>query len=387
MLNRRTLRIKAMQALYGFKQCENANYYLALDQISDSFSLAEKPLDKQKAEGYKQLASLFFEENYQNHTVIQNDLPDLAFKPALDAINFYQNMVKKDKDAFGRQMVNAVDNLYFEYLLMLNLLIELGACAKNTSIEKASKKSQFVNVAINESVFLENKVIVALKNFRQLEILFIKHNANWSDQKQFVKKFYKNVVRVDETFIEYLKEENPSLESDKKVIDYIVKKLFFKHDMMVTFFDEKDINWVENDDILKSMVLRTIKSIGDDEEIELSELSKTWEEDKEFFIDLYKYTLEEDSKWENLVAENIKNWDIERVSLTDRVMIKMAIAEMIHFSSIPVKVTINEYIEIAKIYSTPKSKQFINGMLDVLSHELINQKVIRKSGRGLIDNK
>ena len=376
-----------MQALYGYKQCENANYYLALDQINEAFSAENLPFDNQKAEGYKKLASLFFEENYQNHTVLQNDLPAPAFKPSLDAINFYQNQAKKDKDAFGRQMINAVDNLYFEYLLLLNLIIKLSQLAQDSSIEKASKVSQFVNTAKNEAFFAQNKVITALQNNRQLEILFIKHNTNWKDETAFIKKFYKEVVRKDNTFIEYLKEESPGLEADKKIIDYIIKKLFFKNEMMVSFFEEKDINWIENDDVLKSMLQRTVKSINEEGEVELAELSKTWDEDREFFIDLYKFTLEEDNKWETLVAENIKNWDIERVSLTDRVMIKMAIAEMIHFPSIPVKVTINEYIEISKIYSTPKSKQFINGMLDVLSQELINLKAVRKSGRGLIDNK
>ena len=94
-----------------------------------------------------------------------------------------------------------------------------------------------------------------------------------------------------------------------------------------------------------------------------------------------------EEKYESLIAEKTKNWDIERIAATDKIIMEMAIAEMINFPSIPVKVTINEYIEVAKRYSTPKSKVFINGILDVIAGELENTGVIRKSGRGLIDNK
>ena len=152
--------------------------------------------------------------------------------------------------------------------------------------------------------------------------------------------------------------------------------------------EENDLSWDEDRAIIKSLVTKTIKSIPESEEdFELQELSYNWEDDKTFFKKLFEETIDVESKHESLIAEKAKNWDIDRIAVTDKIIMEMAIAEMIHFPSIPVKVTINEYIEIAKRYSTPKSKTFINGMLDTIANELEKSGVVKKSGRGLIDNK
>ena len=103
--------------------------------------------------------------------------------------------------------------------------------------------------------------------------------------------------------------------------------------------------------------------------------------------DLFKYALEANEQFETYLNSRVKNWELERITMMDMVIMKVALAELVNFSGIPVKVSINEYIEIAKKYSTPKSGKFINGILDVLSEQLIEEGVIRKSGRGLIDNK
>jgi N utilization substance protein B len=123
-----------------------------------------------------------------------------------------------------------------------------------------------------------------------------------------------------------------------------------------------------------------------DENLVLMSLSANWQDDKEFAESLYKQTLADDAKYEQLIAESVQNWDVERVALTDKILLKMALCEMHLFRAIPVKVTINEYIEISKIYSTPKSKQFVNGILDKLAQDLTASGAIRKSGRGLLDN-
>ena len=119
----------------------------------------------------------------------------------------------------------------------------------------------------------------------------------------------------------------------------------------------------------------------------MPEIAINWEEDKEFFENIFNFTIANDVSNKALIAEKTKNWDIERLAFTDKVILSMALAEMMHFPSIPVKVTINEYIDISKTYSTPKSKQFVNGLLDVMAKELIDNGQIRKSGRGLLDNK
>jgi N utilization substance protein B len=134
---------------------------------------------------------------------------------------------------------------------------------------------------------------------------------------------------------------------------------------------------------------KTIKSFDPetDKAITLHTLSLNWDEDKDFIEILYKTAISLTDKHKELIANNTRNWEVDRLPLTDRIILEMAIAELISFPNIPVKVTINEYIELAKNYSTPKSRQFVNGILDVIAKELKDSGEIKKSGRGLIDNK
>jgi N utilization substance protein B len=153
---------------------------------------------------------------------------------------------------------------------------------------------------------------------------------------------------------------------------------------MTEFFEEKDLNWNLNKDVVKSMATKTFK-IEALEDLSLQPLALQWEDDKSFFEDLYEFTLESDKDLNGWVDAQTKNWESDRLAMTDFILLKMAVAEMIRFPSIPVKVSINEYIELAKNYSTPKSGQFINGILDEISIRLMSEKIIQKSGRGLID--
>ncbi|HCZ35783.1 MAG TPA: transcription antitermination factor NusB, partial [Cytophagales bacterium] len=147
-----------------------------------------------------------------------------------------------------------------------------------------------------------------------------------------------------------------------------------------------DIRWAEDREIIKSLVDKTIKSF-EGNQVTLQKLSLDWEDDKLFVNKLFTNTIELDEKYKQLIAQNTRNWEVDRLPLTDRVILEMALAEMVSFPNIPVKVTINEYIELTKEYSTPKSRQFINGILDVMSKAMKDSGAIKKSGRGLIDNK
>jgi N utilization substance protein B len=155
------------------------------------------------------------------------------------------------------------------------------------------------------------------------------------------------------------------------------------------YFEEEVLRWAEDKDIIKALVEKTIKSFTPetDKTITLHTLSLNWDEDKDFIEVLYRTATSLTDKHKELIANNTRNWEVDRLPLIDRIILEMAIAELISFPNIPVKVTINEYIELAKNYSTPKSRQFVNGILDVIAKELKDSGEIKKSGRGLIDNK
>jgi N utilization substance protein B len=204
-----------------------------------------------------------------------------------------------------------------------------------------------------------------------------------------VKGWFRDVVRQDSEYLHYLDRKTITLDDQKKFINHLFKKVILGKTIINEHFEEDVLRWSEDKDIVKGMVEKTVKSFNGEGEASLTlyALSINWEDDKTFIEKLYESTTSLDAEYKDLIAQNTRNWEVERLPLTDRMILEMAIAELMVFPNIPVKVTINEYIELAKNYSTPNSRQFINGILDVISKELKEKGTMKKSGRGLIDNK
>ncbi|WP_242921456.1 transcription antitermination factor NusB [Pontibacter liquoris] len=390
MLNRRTLRIKAMQAIYAYMQAESSDYLLALDQISDDFAPDLNSMevqDKKMLEGRKQIASILFKEWYETRQFETEETDKAIINAVNRAVVFYQNLLKKDYQLYFNQMMTAVERIYDHYLGTLQILEVLTSLIA----EEEEKKEKRFTVAKGPDVkrFLNNTVVQRLLQNKSYQQHIIRRNISWGSDISEIRAVYKNVLKQDEAFLAYLALPAPTPEEDFEIVKHIFKNIIFKEKNLQSLFEEQDLNWVENKAIVKSLVNKTIKIFG--EEVEenqtLLDLSANWEDDKAFFEELYHQTIKEDEKYEALVAASVTNWDVERVALLDKIILKMALCEMHIFRSIPVKVTINEYIEISKLYSTPKSKQFINGVLDKMAQELATTGDIRKSGRGLIDNK
>jgi N utilization substance protein B len=201
--------------------------------------------------------------------------------------------------------------------------------------------------------------------------------------------WFRDVVRQDAEYQVYQDKKHPSIEEQKKFINYFFRKIVFGKNAINDQFEEDVLLWAEDKDIVKGMIEKTIKAYDPEEEekLTLHALSLNWDEDREFIEGLYNESVGLEPRYRDLIARNTRNWEVDRLPLTDKIILEMAIAEILNFPSIPVKVTINEYIELAKNYSTPKSRQFINGILDVIAKELKESGSVKKSGRGLIDNK
>ena len=390
MLNRRTLRIKAMQAIYAYMQAEGSDYLLALDQIEEAFAPDLNSMivqDRKKLEGQKKIATLLFKE-WHHTRQFDTEETDKEIRIAVNnAIVFYQNQVKKDFKTFGSQMIQAVEKIYDHYLSLLQLMQVLANLIESEEDKKANRFT--VKKEPDYKLFLRNQVVQKLLANKSYQQLIIRRNISWGSDTDQIRQWYKTVLKQDATFLAYLEKPEHTYEEDHELVKHLYKELIFKDETLQKYFEERDLNWVENKAIVKSLVNKTIKSFDETagENLALLDLSANWEDDKIFFEDLYNQTIKDNDTYEALITENIKNWDVERVALTDKIILKMALCEMHIFRSIPVKVTINEYIEISKLYSTPKSKQFINGVLDKIAQQLSDNGSIRKSGRGLIDNK
>lgn len=379
MLNRRTLRVKAMQTLFAFHQSREANYELGLQDIAETFSPDLNSMEVQNKEQLKidkKEATMLFKTEVQNADFSAEPENKVA-QAVEEAIREYHQKNLKDHKHFNKVMILEAEKIVDRYVLLMLLLVEFAELG-----EKDTKT--------DHSRFVKNLLIKAISENNSIETISLRRNLNWTKESDNVRQWFKDLIKTDETYKKYLSETEVSTEKDREVILHIVKNILFKSEVINIYMEENDLSWDEDRAIIKSLVTKTIKSIPDDvatESFELQELSYNWEDDKSFFQTLFEETINVEEKYDSLIAEKAQNWDIDRIATTDKIILEMAIAEMIYFPSIPVKVTINEYIEVAKRYSTPKSKTFINGILDAIASDLEKSGVIRKSGRGLIDNK
>jgi N utilization substance protein B len=375
MLNRRMLRIKVMQNLFAYEQCKEANYLLAIGQIETDFQPDLNSMqvqDKVLLAKNQKIAVQLFEKKFKNPKIDGSE-DEAINKSVKAAMDLYMTQTKKDLAFLGKTMVTEVEKLSDYYHSVLGLLLAFADQAA------ADKKTDHSN-------FIKNTWIKAFGDNAELR-KELSRGAGWQNKMDKVRPWFRDVVKADPTYIEFIEEKKPNLEKQKAIIKHLCRKLILGGTINA-WYEEEDIRWAEDREIIKGLVDKTIKSLNEETgTIELQKLSLDWDDDKKFISHLFERSVKLPAEHRNLIASNTKNWEVDRLPLTDRVILEMAIAEMIEFPNVPVKVSINEYIELTKEYSTPKSRQFVNGILDVISKELMCNGAIKKSGRGLIDNK
>lgn len=385
MLTRRHLRIKVFQALYALESARDADYRLADDFITDSFQPdlnSMEPQDLRKLEGLRKTASLILQESYNHGKITDEDAPTEAFVAAKNALSVYQKYYKEDQQRVARRLVPEVEGIYDIYTKILQLLAELTQVAASDR-ERIYDDPDF---PISREAGLDsNPIFKAICESKTLESEVIRRGVSW--EQNFVRKLYREIFKTDETYKSYCAERKHNIAEEQELAQYVLKQLIFKHPEFVSYFEQDDLFWEENSDVVRKMLTKTFKLVIDKDNLQLVPLTDEWDEDQYFMQELFKQSLERGQEYEQIIAEPLKNWELDRLALTDNLILKMGIAEMMNFPNIPLKVTINEYIEIAKDYSTPKSGKFVNGMLDTLSKQLQKEGKIKKSGRGLMDNK
>ncbi len=394
MLNRRILRVKAFQNLYAFEQCKGSNLNIAKDFIRESFlpdlnsmEVQDKPaLTRDSEEAIK-----LFDQNIENGSLLKSsDAKPKIKQVVLEAIKQFNAANEKDRQFMLKNMVTSAERIPQLYLLAIELL---QAFAKHVEkeVEKKKKLAGDNPVAFaNELNLANNQVLKIIRESPTYRAAIARNNVNLEDIELELKEWFRDYIKTSETYQAYLQIANPTLEQDYEAADDLLKKVIFKNEVILNLFSEKDLNWTENKSVVRSLASKVLKNASNPDALEdeqLPEIAINWDEDKEFFQNIFNFTIENIDSSKAMIAQKTKNWDIERLAFTDKIIISMAIAEMKNFPSIPVKVSINEYIDISKTYSTPKSKQFVNGLLDVLAKELTESGQIRKSGRGLLDNK
>lgn len=302
----------------------------------------------------------------------------------LQVLYAYYKSDQKDLNLSEKELFFSIGKAYELYHFILLLFIEIVDYAESR-IELARNKKVPSPEDINPKTnFIDNKFITQLRSNSHLKTYIDNHKIGWVQHPEFVKEMFKLVLE-DKDYQDYLELENADYAADKRIFSKICTDIILPNDSLHLLLEEKSIYWNDDLDYIVSMVVKTIKKFRptDGEDKELLQLYKN-EEDKDYVRMLFRKAIVNRNLSLKLIEEKASNWDLERIAFMDVIIMQLAITELIEFNSIPVKVTLNEFLEITKYYSTEKSNSFINGVLDKIMQELKADKKIKKTGRGLI---
>lgn len=279
----------------------------------------------------------------------------------------------------------SISNMYVLYLLILSLLAELHRLAEK-HVQHASKKylaTEEDNYPDPEK-FIGNQLLNQISKNTLLQKELNKRKLdNWYLNEEYVKIIYKEVIASD-IYKEYMLNGKTGYENDKDFILQLYKDIIAPNEKIYEYFEDDKLTWVDDIPIVNTYLVKRLRkaNASSNDGFFLPSLLKD-EQDMVYANDLLTKTLLNDAQWEKEIEGKTPNWDNDRIAEIDSIILKMAICELLNFPSIPEKVTLNEYLEIAKEYSTPKSSIFINGVLDKLAKEYKSTGKLQKMGRGL----
>lgn len=269
------------------------------------------------------------------------------------------------------------------YVLQLMLMVEVRELAME-HIEIKKKKYLATDEDKNPNLkFINNEVISMISESRGIkDFLANSKLMNWKDNREYVRIILDDLTS-SELYRDYLNSGETSFAEDKAFVADFFKTILAPNEKLFDYYESLNLSWVDDYPLVNTTILKVIKQLEKGSSIDLKQLNVK-SDDEEFLVDLFRKTVLHQQEFTSDIDEKTPNWDTERIADMDMILIKMALTEFLYFPSIPTKVTINEYIEIAKDYSTRKSSYFINGVLDKLLKDYNKSNRLNKIGRGLL---
>ena len=289
---------------------------------------------------------------------------------------YYQNG-NRNLDVAEKELMFSLSKAYHLYHYLLALIVAVTKEArKHYEVELAKAKREGSDIP--SSKFVDNKFVLQLEENKQLCDFISTQKQTWEDSIEFVRKLYSQITQ-SRTYADYMSSDDSSYEADREVWRKLYKTLIMENDELDGVLEEKSLYWNDDKEIVDTFVLKTVKRF-EPENSGKQELLPEYkdEEDKDFARKLFRATILNADQYQHYMSETSRNWDFSRLAYMDVVIMQIAIAEMLTFPNIPINVTINEYVDLAKIYSTPKSSGYINGMLDSIARYLISIGVLLK---------
>lgn len=287
-------------------------------------------------------------------------------------------------DAAEKELLFSLKKSYDLYHLLLLLIIEIIDIAEE-KIEIARQKKIPTPEDLNPNTkLIDNRLVKQLSVNKQLKNYSQKTGLSWRDYIELPRKYY-SILNESDIYAEYMNSGKNSYAEDKKFVAKMFDLILMESEELESVLEEKSVYWNDDLDFISVMVDKTIRKFSESttDNHGLMPLYRS-DEDEVFVKTLLRKTILKTNNLSDLIDRNTTNWEIERVALMDTLVMQLAITEIIEFPEIPVKVTLNEYIEIAKFYCTSKSSTFVNGILDKIVREMRENKMFTKQGRGLI---
>jgi N utilization substance protein B len=284
-----------------------------------------------------------------------------------------------------KELFHSIKRTYDLYHLLLQLLVEVQKYAQER-IESSKQKNFPTEEDLNPNTkFIHNGVIISLSNNTHLFDYVDSKKVNWIDNYSFIKKAYHKLIESD-YYAKYMSNSENTIKEDRELVEYFYAVILAESDDLYQLLEEKSIYWNDDVEFVISMIIRTLNKFkaNSPDFKSLMPLFKD-QEDEDFAKELIRKSIINSEEYRNIIKTHLKNWEIDRVAFIDVLIMEMAICEFLNFPSVPTKVSLNEYIDLARYYSTIKSRTFINGILDKILKSLKEEGKIKKQGRGLIE--
>ena len=304
----------------------------------------------------------------------------------LQILYAYHQSDDKSIITYEKELYRSLHKTYDLYYLLILMLIEVRRYAEDR-IDIARNKKLPTKEDLNPNTrFIDNKLIEQLRNNKAFQTYLAENKLSWADHKDLVRRIYNN-FRDTDFYQKYMTAPENSYKNDRSVLVQLLEKIILRNEHFQQTLEDMSIYWNDDLEYITSMVVKTldITKEGDKDTKPLLPLFKN-QDDEDYTKTLFRKTIAGNDEFNKLIDTFTANWELDRIAFMDILIMHMAFAEMMEFPSIPIKVTLNEYIEIAKQYSTDKSGVFVNGILDKAVQSLKTDGRIVKTGRGLLEN-
>ncbi|WP_321343868.1 transcription antitermination factor NusB [uncultured Draconibacterium sp.] len=302
----------------------------------------------------------------------------------LQVLYAYYSTDEKSINNTEKELFFCIHKAYDLYHYLLALVPEIAHYAEGR-IEIRRNKHQPTHEDLNPNTkFITNQVIQQLRINNKLNTYVDQKKLSWKDHPELIKELYLMMIESD-IYEEYMADKNRSYLNDRKFIEKLFNKIILISEDLYMVLEEQSIYWNDDVEFVISMISKTLRRFNElsDSEQSLMPMFKD-QEDRDFTKDLLRKSIINHDELRELIKEHSRNWDVERIAFMDILIMQLAITEFLYFPTIPTKVSLNEYIELSKFYSTEKSRNFINGILDKTLKDLKRTEKISKEGRGLI---